>query len=299
MTGSPSYYDRPLLKESVWSLDIPLYYFAGGAAGAALTLGAAVQLAEGKDGQRSLRRFAAECHWIGVVGSTVGAALLIHDLGRPSRFLFMLRVFRPTSPMNIGAWILSGAAPTAIATALFINRPGLTGEIGEITGYASGLFGAALSTYTGVLVANSAVPIWQPSRRWLPVLFAASAMASAGAILQLLPHRGRAATIIAICGTAGRVGELASGYRVEQAALREGRVGEPFRSGAPSLLWKTAKVLTAASLVLSFAPGKSAAKRRTAAILAAAGSLTLRFAVHYLTNASTRDPRAAFEQQRQ
>jgi formate-dependent nitrite reductase membrane component NrfD len=97
---------------------------------------------------------------MGVAGSSIGAAFLIHDLGRPERFLFMLRVFRPTSPMNLGAWILAGAAPTAIATALFINRRGLLGWLGESAGYASGVFGAALATYTGVLVANSAVPVW-------------------------------------------------------------------------------------------------------------------------------------------
>src|SRR5581483_8675596 len=40
-----TYYDRAVLKRSVWSIDIPLYYYVGGAAGAALTLGAAMQLA--------------------------------------------------------------------------------------------------------------------------------------------------------------------------------------------------------------------------------------------------------------
>ncbi len=40
-----TYYGRPMLKQSVWSIDIPIYYFLGGTAGAALTLGAATQLA--------------------------------------------------------------------------------------------------------------------------------------------------------------------------------------------------------------------------------------------------------------
>ncbi len=79
-TLSVTYYDRPLLKEPVWEIDIPIYYFLGGAAGAALVLGAAAQF-EGGTGLS-----------------------LVHDLGRPSRFLNMLRVFRPTSPI-IGAWI--------------------------------------------------------------------------------------------------------------------------------------------------------------------------------------------------
>src|SRR5215471_9717963 len=116
-----TYYERPMLKKSVWTIDIPIYYFLGGTAGAALTLGAAIQLVSPR-GRHPLRRLSAICHWTGIAGSTLGAAFLIHDLGRPSRFLYMVRVFRPTSPMNIGVWILSGVAPTAITTGLFLNR---------------------------------------------------------------------------------------------------------------------------------------------------------------------------------
>jgi formate-dependent nitrite reductase membrane component NrfD len=297
--GGQTYYDRPLLKESVWSIDIPIYYFVGGAAGAALAVGSALQLTEGRGaGRRHVRAFARECHWIGVSGSTIGAAFLIHDLGRPTRFLAMVRVFRPTSPMNVGAWILSTAAPAAIVTALLINRPGIPGLVGEIAGYTSGAFGTALAIYTGVLVASTAVPVWQEARRWMPVLFASSAAASAAAILDLRPHHPDAERVISIFGTVGRIGELAAGYQVERAASAVPRVAAPLRSGASSTLWKAAKVLTAASLVVSLAPGKSPAKRRVAAVLAATGSLCLRFAVHYITNASARDPRAVFDQQR-
>ncbi len=169
---SPTYYGRPMLKPPVWSADIPLYYFLGGAAGAALALGAGIQYAFRGDGRmRELRRLSARCHWIGIIGSTAGAAFLIHDLGRPSRFVYMMRVFRPSSPMNMGSWILAGAAPAAIVTGLFINRRGVLGAIGEAAGYASGVFGAALAGYTGVLVANTVLPIWQDARRWMPVLF--------------------------------------------------------------------------------------------------------------------------------
>jgi hypothetical protein len=263
--AAPTYYGVRMLKPPVWSLDIPLYYFVGGAAGAALTLGAAIQLVSRG---RELRRLSQQCHWIGIAGSTLGAALLIHDLGRPSRFLYMMRVFRPTSPMSLGAWILGVTAPTAIATGLFLNRPGTLGTIGEAAGYASGVLGAALAGYTGVLVGNTVIPVWYKSRRWLPVLFVGSAAATAASILDLFFARGPAARITAIFGTAGRVAELGCGYAVE-------RVSEP--TGA---LWTAAKVLTAASLVLSLAPGRSTRFRRTAGVLGAIGSLCLRLAVH-------------------
>ena len=289
-----TYYDRPMLKQSVWSIDIPLYYFAGGAAGAALTLGAAMQLAaRGGRRKREFRNLSAHCHWIGIIGSTAGAALLIHDLGRPSRFLYMMRVFRPTSPMNMGAWILAGAAPTAIAAGLLINRRGPLGTLGQASGYASGVFGAALAGYTGVLVSNSVIPIWQPSRRWMPVLFVASAAASAASILDLLYEGKAAGRVTSVFGTAGRLAEIAAARRVEQLSSAVPKVGEPFHRGAPSVLWKAAAALTAGSLAMSLV-----GKRRVAGVFGAAGSLCLRFAVHALSNASARDPKAAFAQQR-
>jgi hypothetical protein len=127
----PTYYDRPVLKAPVWGWEVPLYYYAGGAAGACLVLGAAAQL----DHSGQLNRMIRRCHWAGIIGSTISGALLVADLGRPSRFLHMLRVFRPTSPMNMGAWILSGAAPTAIAAGLFLRRAGFWRFIGESSGF--------------------------------------------------------------------------------------------------------------------------------------------------------------------
>jgi hypothetical protein len=298
ITGSDAtYYDRPTLKPSVWSIDIPLYYFVGGAAGAALTLGAAIQLVAPSE-HRELRQLSAICHWIGIIGSTAGAGLLIHDLGRPSRFLFMLRVFRPTSPMNIGSWILSGAAPSAIAAGLFLNRPGVLGAIGEVCGYISGVFGAALATYTGVLVSNTAIPVWQESRRWMPVLFAASGASTAGSIIDMTYNGKTGYGIGRIFGTAGRIAEIAASLQVERAASTVPKVGEALHRGGPGLLWRTATVLTVASLALSLIPSRSRKRAIAAGLLGAAGSLCMRFAVHYIGNASARDPRASFQQQR-
>ena len=294
-----TYYDRPMLKESVWSIDIPIYYFLGGAAGAALTLGAAIQLASGtRRRERELRKASAACHWIGIIGSTAGAGFLIHDLGRPSRFLYMMRVFRPTSPMNMGVWVLAGAAPSAIATGLLLNRRGFLGTIGEVAGYVSGIFGAALAGYTGVLVSSTAIPIWQQSRRWLPALFIASSASTAASIIDIISGNRAAGAIARSFGTAGRVAEIVASLNVEHSASATPKVGEPFTHGAPGFLWRAAGALTAASLVISLLSGKSRNKTRVAGVLGAAGSLCLRFAVHYLGDASARDPRASFHQQR-
>jgi len=209
----------------------------------------------------------------------------------------MMRVFRPTSPMNIGVWILSGAAPTAIATGLLVNRRGLPGRIGEATGYLSGIFGAALAGYTGVLVSNSAIPIWQEARRWVPVMFMASSAAAAASVIDLASKDERTLVLRRIFGTAGRLTEIAATRMVEQAASAIPKIGEPLRQGRPALLWRAATRLTAASLAASLF-SRRRKWRVFAGVLGIAGSLCLRFAVHYASNASARDPRAAFHQQR-
>ena len=86
----------------------PGYLFLGGLAGASSVLAAGSQLTgRGWPGWPSRRA--------GAIG--LSAVALVHDLGRPARFLNMLRVFKPTSPMSVGTWILSGYGPAAGAAA--------------------------------------------------------------------------------------------------------------------------------------------------------------------------------------
>ncbi len=291
----PTYYDRPALKAPVWSWEVPLYYYTGGAAGACLVLGAAAQL----DRSGELNRMTRRCHWAGIIGSAISGALLINDLGKPSRFLNMLRVFRPTSPMNMGVWILSGAAPTAITAGLFVRRRGFWKFIGESAGFASGLFGLGLATYTGVLVGNTAIPVWQSSRRILPLLFGASAMASAGSLFDLFSDDPRERRITYTFGAIGKIAELTAAIAMEKQASRVPIVGRPLHSGASGFLWKAATVLTAASLITSLLPRSTRRKRIVAGVLGTAGSLALRYAVHTAGAASARYPRATFHSQRE
>jgi hypothetical protein len=292
--ADPTYYGRPMLNESVWSWAIPAYYVAGGLAGSALVLAAAAQLRKSRARERLIRR----CHWIAVVGAGVSAGLLIYDLGRPSRFLNMLRVFRPTSPMNMGAWILTGAGATSTGALLFRTRPGLFGALGETCGYVAGIFGAGLATYTGVLVANTAVPVWQESRRMLPVLFGASAMSSLGSVVEMFVEDPEERGITKAFGTAGMVAELAAGIVMEKQASSVSRVGRPFRRGLSGFLWRNAQMFTAAGLAASLLPNARGNRRILAGALAGLGSLLTRFAVERAGTASARDARASFHLQR-
>jgi formate-dependent nitrite reductase membrane component NrfD len=233
------------------------------------------------DGSDELNSMIRRCHWIGIIGSTVGAVLLIADLGRPLRFLYMLRVFRPTSAMNVGAWILA-VAPSAALTAGLLARSeqGHWRALGEAAGYSAGLFGLALATYTGVLVAESAVPFWSESRRALPLLFGASAAASAGSLFDLLFAEPRACRITRAYGIAGRIAELAAARLLERDVNAVPRVAQPLKSGVTAAMWRGAEVLTAASLLFSVLPGQNRRKRIIAGVLGTAGSLLIRYAVH-------------------
>src|SRR5712691_2949745 len=125
-----NYYDLPLLKKPVWTWEIPVYFFVGGAAGASAVIGIAAQLA-GAD-----KRLVRDARWIAAIGANLSAPLLIADLGRPERFLNMLRVFKPQSPMSVGAWILSGFGASAMGAVLL---PGLFGDAAAMGSAVTGL----------------------------------------------------------------------------------------------------------------------------------------------------------------
>jgi formate-dependent nitrite reductase membrane component NrfD len=292
-TGDPTYYDRPVLKRPVWKWYVPAYFYAGGVAGASMTLGALAQLA----GRRDL---AVRCRWLAAGGGAVGTALLIADLGRPERFLNMLRVFRPTSPMSVGSFVLAGAAPLAAGSAILSNAPQPLRALGDAAALGAGVLGSPLAGYTAVLVSNTAVPVWQQSRRSLPPLFVASAMSSAASLLELLRQDERDARTVHRFGVAGKVAELASALALEREAAAVEVVAKPLKQGRSGVLWKASKLLTAASLALSLLPGERSRTRTiAAAVLGTACGLAVRFAVMEAGKASAADPRATFQMQRE
>jgi formate-dependent nitrite reductase membrane component NrfD len=268
----------PYLKEPVWIWAVPAYFFVGGVGGAAMTLGLVAQLLGGP----RLRRFDQRCRWTGAVAGGIGSALLIWDLGRKERFLFMLRVFRPTSPMSVGSWVLAAATPLSGASAI------LPGRLGWLTGLAAGLMGLPLATYTAVLLGNTAVPLWSESRRELPFLFGASAVASLASVFELMDLGERERRIMFRFGTLGRVAELAATVAVEDAAHRHPGVSKPLRHGLSGTLWEAATLCTIGSLAVSFLPFGGRRKRWVSGALGIAGGLCLRFAVFYAGKRSAR-----------
>jgi hypothetical protein len=187
------YYGQPILKPPVWTWQIGLYLFVGGTAG----MSAVIALAALATGQpRDLMRSALG---VGLIGALISPCLLIWDLGRPARFLYMLRVFKWRSAMSVGVWtlvIFSGFVGSAFllesAAVPLIARsvPPLVHHtiVGTLVIGAAGS-GAVLATYTGVLLGATVIPAWSSHHRLLPFHFGLVALGSAAAVLELLGYR--------------------------------------------------------------------------------------------------------------
>jgi formate-dependent nitrite reductase membrane component NrfD len=292
--GRISYYGRPAIKEPVWIWSVPVYFYVGGVGGAAGVLAAATQLS----GDPKLRPLIRRLRWISAASAVVGAPFLVHDLGRPSRFLNMLRVFRPSSPMSIGSWLLTGMGATGAAAAIFseMRSPALK-EAGDVAGLAASALDLPFAAYTAVLLANTAVPIWQASRRSLPFLFMASSAASLSSVLELMPLAPREDRILRRYGRGARAAELVAAHALERDAGQVAEVGRPLREGASGVLWKAGKWMNAAALGLSLLPRRWRWARTGAGVLGTASALATRFAVLEAGRVSARNPYATFEQQ--
>jgi formate-dependent nitrite reductase membrane component NrfD len=300
----PSYHGMPLLKEPVWKWMIPAYFFTGGLAGACAVLGAAAQAAGGRGTETLVRR----CRSVAAAGAAASAALLVADLGRPSRFLAMLRVFRPTSPMNMGTWILTpfGGLSALAALPSLVGRPPRALRLAaDAAGVGAGLLGLPLVGYTGVLIANTAVPVWQATRHTLPVLFAFSGAVSAGSLLQLWPPPGEGGRMARRLSVLAKGSEVALSFSLDtEAAAAAPRVGRPLHRGASGAMLGAARALVAASLAGEVLPRLLGRRRPARALriasgaLGLAGTLLLRFGIVAAGRASARDPHASFEMQR-
>lgn len=291
---TPGYYGTPILKPPVWTWEVPAYFFVGGAAGMSALIGAGALLV---DDDPALARAA---WWTALAGAPASAALLVSDLGRPRRFLYMLRVFKWRSPMSVGAWLLTAFGGATALTVLRLelrfreiparaaSADAAAGRADAVLGAlatAGGVLGAGLATYTGVLLGATAVPVWNRHRRLLPLHFGAAALGSAAALLELAGFRRPALHALSL--TAATVeSAVAAGVELgpegPEGAARRGRAGSLIRA-AGALSGPVALGLRALGW------------RRLAGASFLAGALLGRFGWMEAGRASARDPRAVLE----
>jgi formate-dependent nitrite reductase membrane component NrfD len=282
-----SYYGRPVIREPVWEVrDVPGYLFLGGLAGASSVLAASAEMA----GYRELARV-AKVSALGAV--SLSAAVLIHDLGRPERFLNMLRVFKPSSPMNVGVWLLACYGPAAGAAAV-CEVAGILPAVRRAATVGAGLLGPAVVTYTGTLICNTAVPAWHDAYREMPYVFAGSAASAAGGLGLLTVRAADAepARRLAVLGAAAVL------IAKRQLLNRLGDQAEPYETGTPGALFRASEILTAGALcgVVLGRDSRAVSALSGAALVAA--SLLTRFGIFEAGLASARDPKYTIVPQR-
>ena len=248
--GTAAYYDISLLKAPVWTPEVGLYFFLGGLSSSAFSL---ARLAD-RFGRGRYRNVTQAGTLIAALAALPCAPLLIKDLGDPKRFHHMLRVWKPSSPMNLGSWTLTAytgmgavAALRELLRSLRKDAPitGIAWVVDETAGVvadAAGIpLGLLLAGYTGILLSTTATPIWSRNS-WIGALFSASAVsAGAGAVRLALEAAGqegpgtkalgkvetaaRAAEVVAHAGFLSAAGPLAK-------PLTEGKQRTAYLAGA-------------------------------------------------------------------
>jgi formate-dependent nitrite reductase membrane component NrfD len=284
---SRSYYGRPVIKETIWgSPEVPGYLFLGGLAGASSMLAGFAHAA----GDHELARVSKTAATGAIALSAVA---LVKDLGRPERFLNMLRVVKVTSPMSVGTWLITSYGPLAAAAA----ASALTGKLpkaGAAATAGAAALGAGVSTYTAALICDTAVPAWHDGHREMPYLFAGSAATAAGGLgmLAVAPRHAGPAVRFAVLGA---VTELTAKSLLLK---RLGEGAKPYQQGRAGKLLEAGEVLTAAGL----AGAVLASRDRTTAALSGlallASSALTRFGIFEAGRASARDPAETIDPQR-
>jgi len=292
----PTYYGQPLLKRPTWTWEVPAYFFVGGAAGASAVVGAVANRCASDGECDALVR---DARWIAAAGGALSGALLTADLGRPERFLNMLRVFKVQSPMSVGAWTLT-AFSTAAGAAAFADLAerrlrgsatvAIVGDAAEMLAAATGL---VMTTYTGVLIGATAIPVWHEHARLLPIHFAASGLGAAVSLLECLGHDSPALNALGLLAAAT---ETTAGIAIE----RDGAAASaPLKQSASGAITRAGGVLSGpVPLVLRLAARGSPGMRRAAAGATLAGALLTRIGWWAAGSASARDPRVALQSPR-
>lgn len=292
-----SYYGHNVVQAPPWEWPIPAYLFLGGIAAGSGLLAAGAHFT-GRTRLRTRGRIAA------IIGTAASGITLAGDLGRPERALNMMRTVKLTSPMSVGSWILAGYGTFAgAATALEVLRSRLPkkGLIGALVPVADGIaaagsafFAPPLAAYTGVLLADTAVPTWHESYRELPFVFVSSAIAASSGLAMVYSPTAELGPVRHLA-VAGAGVELVASELMER---RLGELAEPFEE-PPARGWhRASKIFTVAGAVGTMVFGRNRIGAALSGVALMAGSLATRFGVFEAGMESAKDPKYTIKPQR-
>lgn len=301
----PTYYGRNQVKPAPFNnWMVGTYIFLAGLSGAAQIISTLANIAQGGRAESVVRRG----RYLALLAPTLGASLLVFDLHTPQRFYNMLRIFRPTSPMSFGSYILSlfGVCSGATAMLQFLADRASNGRIwrglASVCQLPAAIAGAGLGTYTASLLSATSTPLWAAAPRDLAARFASSSMASGAAALSLLEPGRRWGTSLDRITVAALAAELAA-TMASTRTYREKGVAEPLEEGAWAAAEKYGVVglgvlaplgLHASSLVLTHKPGTPRTLSKVASLAVLVGSALMRVAIMAAGDESARRPEISF-----
>ena len=295
------YYGLPILKPPFWKGEIALYFLFEGVSGGSYVLCTMAELMAKDRFRQSIQRG----RYVSFVTMLVCPPLLIADLGRPERFHHMLRIFKKTSPMNHGAWALTGFGVFASFLALLewpaSKLPFGRAFLGFLQRYIPerlmgvlGLpFALTMVSYPGVLLATTAVPLWAHSH-FLGPLFACSSMSAASAALTLCNYTSEDH---AVHKTLSRFEDAATGAEAAALGLYLGtarKAAKPLFKGSQSKLFLFGAI--GVGLVVPTLLRRSRSKlirSGIAPLLTFLGSAALKWSITHAGQESTLDPELA------
>ena len=237
----------PVIHPAVWTWEVPLYFWVGGLASGSSFVAVAADVVGDHDSATVARK-------VTLAAALPTAPLLIMDLGRPERFLNMLRIFKLRSPMSMGAWCL--VAFSSLATGAVAADVGARPRLGRGLGAGTAFFGTYLGSYTGVLLASTAVPVWARSRPLLGPIFIATATATGAAANRLVLTAAGVPAGHPTRTALGTVETLAMGAELALSTLNERRLGAvscALHEGRPGTLFRVGKWGVRAGLALRLA----------------------------------------------
>lgn len=296
-----SYYGQAIVKPVPWDHKISAYLFVGGIAG----VSGIVQAGAAATGNSVLQR---NSRLTAMAAVGLSGIALVADLGRPERFLNMMRTVKLTSPMSVGTWILSGyAACAGVTTGAEVLRllpargpvtalTRVTDALGTPSTIGQAAFGAPLAAYTAVLLADTAHPVWHESRRELPFVFVGSAALAAGGVQMALTPTALAGPVrrLALLGVGT---ELLAMHRLEEHLTDLG-IDEPVRTGTAGGRLRLAKGLAIAGGLGTLLAGRSRILAVAAGAALATASALTRMGIVEAGIESAKDPRYTVRVQR-
>lgn len=286
------YYGLPILKRPFWKWEIALYFFSEGISAGSYILCTVADLV----GSGRFRETIRTGRYLAFGTMLLCPPLLIADLGRPERFHHMLRIFKRTSPMNHGAWALSGYGMFSALSAM-VEIPMLAkfarlipGRLMNIVGMP---FALTMVSYPGVLLSTTANPLWAKTH-FLGSLFACSSMSTAVSALTLCSYASEDERLHQALSTFENVAAGA------EAAALGAYIGTARKAARPLLKGKQSKLFVWGAIVAGLiAPAilrRSKSKvlsSGVAPLLTLAGGLALKWSITYAGQESAMDAELA------